>query len=75
MKIYKLKIKAAPLPKMEDMEEMEDMASEEEGGEEGGEYEIGNMLREAAELCDEGDHEESMALVEEALSMMQEKYG
>ena len=75
MKIYKLKIKAAPLPKMEDMEETEDMGSEEEDTEEGGDYEVGNMLREAAEMCDEGDHEESMALVEKALSMMQEKYG
>jgi hypothetical protein len=74
MKIYKLKIKAAPMPKMEDMEESSGAESE---SEDGGEMEsgYGDMLREAADMCDSGDHEEAMSMIADVLSMLEEKYG
>jgi hypothetical protein len=73
MKIYKLKIKSSPMSKMNDMEESPDMGSESESGDDA-EPGYGETLREAADLCDAGDHEEAMSMIADVLSMLEEKY-
>lgn len=65
---YRIKPKSVSTPKEEEMDEMEE-TEETEGGD------PGSMLREAADMIDQGDVEEAYKIIDEAVAMCKEMHG
>lgn len=64
---YRIKPKSSPM-KEEEMDDMEE-TEETEGGD------PGSMLREAADMIDEGEVEEAYKIIDEAVAMCKEMHG
>lgn len=67
MKIYRVKSKSSSAKPKPQMEEPEEEAMEEETEESGS---PSDLLRQAADACDEGDYDTVQELISEALGML-----
>lgn len=66
MKVYRIKSKASKLSKLAEEAPDEMEMAEDESGEET----PADILRRAADACDEGDHDGAMEMISEAMEML-----